>query len=234
MAQTLFPKIMNGFEQHPIIDHEVLPRSIRATTPERNDPPIISSYLREWKMRSHRLLFCPGELDREVQDSLSDLQQLENLMESEMTIEPPLQFKEEEWRRSLLRARQAQVPTSDLTCEFVNCRESPHTSGGNDHFYWTWYKKSSRMRKSWGEQCRSNLDWEWNPSRSLKNLFKIEDSLEVTINEPRSNPPNVVHICYTTEAGELKYMTYYPGSSGKDVASDCKAEILADSSLCGV
>lgn len=124
-----------------------------------------------------------------------------------MTIEPPLQLEEEEWRQSLLRARQAQVPTSDLTCEFVNCRESPHTSDENDYFYWRWYKRYSRMRKSWGEHCRSNLDWEWDPSSSLEHLFKIEDSLEVTINEPRSYPPNMVHVRYTTEAGEVKYET---------------------------
>lgn len=205
MAQTLFPKIMNGFEQHPIIDHEVLPRSIRATTRERHDPPIISSYLKEWKMRSYRLLFCPGELEREVQDNLSDLQR--NSVQSEKTSKPPLQSEEEEsWRQSLLRARQAQAPTNDLTCEFMNCRENPHSYDSNDYFYWRWYKRHSQMRKSWGEHCRSSLDWEWNPSRSLKHLFKIGDSLEVTINETRSNPPKVVHVCYTTEAGEVKYV----------------------------
>ena len=75
------------------------------------------------------------------------------------------------------------------------------------------------MRNIWGQVLRSNFDWDWDLSGSLKRLFKIDtplqgklsltgNNLDVSIATRCDGPPKEIRVAYMTETGETKYQTY--------------------------
>ena len=81
------------------------------------------------------------------------------------------------------------------------------------------------MRNRWGQVLRSNLDWDWDLSSSLKRLFKIDtplqgklsltgNNLDVSIATRCDGPPKEIRVAYKTETGETTYQTYIlPGNA---------------------
>lgn len=62
-------------------------------------------------------------------------------------------------------------------------------NSSNDRYWassnWIRYKASCKARHAWGEYLRSNFDWDWNPSQSLKQVFR-----EQALNAHRDNEPD--------------------------------------------
>ena len=71
-----------------------------------------------------------------------------------------------EWERKLLRslegARRAQCREDIFPEEILE-----------DLLPWNDHVNSVRAKHSWGQYVRSNLDWDWDPSKSLHQLFKL-------------------------------------------------------------
>lgn len=165
---------------------------------------------------------------------------------------PPEEKSKEEWQRSLDRARSVPVVENDLTREYLEARQVSYVDP-TTLCYWKGYKKLQRKRHRMGEYCRSNLDWDWDLSSSLKRLFRIDrprsssrpegavhqgdkgvptihrgingGTLEVSIHEKAPNVlEKVVRIRYETEAGEVRYKTFHAEPSVEDVTSGAGAD----------
>lgn len=135
-----------------------------------------------------------------------------------------------------------------MTSEFLYARDYPHWSNGKVDFgRWRFYKERCRDRRILGELCRSNLDWDWDPSSSLQRLFKIDKpkkaqnregttqekvypatihdsgfdkgTSDVVILEKGPSVQDKVRIWYETETGEVKYKTFVVYESVKDIVS---------------
>lgn len=146
---------------------QTFPRRIRKTTRERNDPVIMKSYCRICTTRTRRLLTSPTELRREAGESMA---QKYGALPNALVDQPFKEKSEEEWQRSFDHAQN--VPVIDLTREFLEARKLAYWHPDS---LWSWkrYKMLQQKRHRMGEYCRSNLDWDWDLSSSLKRLFKI-------------------------------------------------------------
>lgn len=162
----------------------------------------------------------------------------------------PEKKSEEEWQRSLDRARSVSVVENDVTRRFLEARQA---KGWFPTLEWKCYKKLQRKRHRMEEYCRSNLDWDWDPSSCLKRLFRIDrprsssrtegaghlgdkgvptihrgingGTLEVSIPEKAPNVlEKVVRVRYKTEAGEVRYKTFHAEPSVEDVTSGAGAD----------
>lgn len=168
----LSPRLMTHVKYGTMCNLNVFPRRVRNTTPEGTDPIILQSYLSICTARTRRLLASPDELRREV----GDLMELKySTLSYSMDVPPFEKRREGECQHSLDRARSVPVVENDLTTEFLSARSNPHWTGySNGYGRWEYYKTLQRKRHRMGEYCRSNLDWDWATSGSLKRLFKID------------------------------------------------------------
>lgn len=112
---------------------------------------------------------------------------------------------------SLDRARQVQVCENKVTEEFIHSRDD-EDSGVVE---WLQYRGWHHTRRLWSEELRSNLDWDWDLSSSLKHLFKEDkDPLQATSRlspnafglsvSALSNGPHITVFIESTNANTLE------------------------------
>ena len=127
-------------------------------------------------------------------------------------------WSEEKLQHSLNRAQQAHVSRNKSSKEFRNARITDD-SDENPYWYWRLYKRRCHWRHKWDQFLRSNLDWDWDLSSSLKKLFKIDspphgqpslkgDSLDLLITTDCDGPPKEIRVAYKTKDGEIRYQAY--------------------------
>lgn len=169
--ENLFPRFISHVNKRKsVFDLNVLPRRIRNTTPNGDDPLIFQSCLNLSTTRTRRLLASPDELRRESGDSIK----LGYDSFSDGMYNPSSEEKsEEELRHSHRRAQCTPVIENTTTGEFLCYRDNPHWES-NDFKSWGYYNNIRVMRHHTSEYCRSNLDWTWDTACSLKHLFRID------------------------------------------------------------
>lgn len=216
-----------------VVDPTILPRRVRAITSNASELPVLLSYRDSWSGRSRRLLASLDELEREIRDCSSSFGYASLRSESGGSPRDEV-WNESQMQDSLQRARQATVRENNKTREFLRARGERKGDECDDLWRWMWYKKTRRLRRTWGELLRSNMDWDWDTASSLKRLFRTEDEgkarlgvrqctsnyeafnshlLEVSIEEPPLIVPEVIRLRYKTKTGEVAFKTFYAGSS---------------------
>lgn len=147
------------------------PRKVFDTVDRYGDPPILRNYAKMYidasVKRTCRLLTSFDELKHELRCSVSSA---EFASPSGLPYPIPPEETYESLLSSLNRARQVQVVKNDLTWDFILSRDIEQV-GVND---WLQYRDDLHTRRLWSEEFRSNLDWDWDPSSSLKRLFEVE------------------------------------------------------------
>ena len=209
-CENWFPKTF-AQSKEPILASIVLPRRVRTTKPSIENPPIIIGYIRDWIPRSRQLTSSLDEIEREAQESTRSTTRITL---PDCTNQ---RSEEEQWQRSLIGAQRAQVEVNSLTWEFtVGRKDEPNA------WYWdTWkyYFRNCQIRRRWAEILRSNLCWDWDTSRSLKRLFKIEKTvaprgetkravLHASFAIKKESLVKEIQIPYETEAGEIRYRVF--------------------------
>lgn len=182
--------------------------------------------MRRYKHRSARLLSSFGEVYWEILDSTLRCRY------PVTKIDEIKEHSSEGWeigaRRTLYRARQVQVSEDEVTKEFRDARSEFWEMGHRKTLdVWDNYKHYCHRRNTWAPYFRSNLDWDWDISGSLKRLYKFDNPTQpvtnhrpstdiaadgtrwnITARDSQKDIPVEVRIIYTTETGETQYMTF--------------------------
>lgn len=152
----------------------VYPRKIFQTVDRYADPPILRNYIKMYVdasvKRTCRLLTSFDELKHELRCSVSNAEYA-----SPSGLPHPIAPVEgyDSLLSSLDRAQQVQVCENKVTEEFIHSRDEVAE--------WSQYRRWHHTRRLWSEEFRSNLDWDWDLSSSLKHLFKEDkDPLQAT------------------------------------------------------
>lgn len=227
----LFPLLRDKIQYWKTIDGLALPRRVRAKSSETDIPLHLRNYIELCILRSRRLLASSDELRREAWDTRKIDHDTFQLGIKNPTF---VEESEDDLLHSLSRARQIEVVWSDLTSEFLDSRDYPHWQNGKANYgRWRFYKECCRSRRVTGELCRSNLDWDWDLSISLKRLFRFdglkkalnpetamqaeilqtasgvnEGTSDVFILKKGSGVQDKVRIWYEDEFGEVKHKTF--------------------------
>lgn len=218
---------------------EVLPRRIRATIDEFNAQPAFRSIIAQSSQRTMRLIRSSQELEREILDTHSthSVEQTDSVRKGDCQ-----GWSEDKWQKSFKQAMEIHVDENDLTKDF---RQAQNTDLTDLMYWWKQYKEHRQTRSIWGEYFRSNLDWNWDPSGSLKCLFRLPTGwspsrkkdivpstvavgdeaapggiLDISIGRCSGEPIREVRVKYETETGETRYRTFLHCPSLEDVALD--------------
>lgn len=164
-TRMIFHQSVSRVDKVSVISRDVLPRRIRT-----NAVDLIQVFRHNTdasRRRALRFLSSSEELEREIQDSAR-----------KETSKSPLcliatddeALSIEKLQNTLQQAQKVHASGGPLTEEFVSAR----FAGMERMQVWKEYKEHCQMRHTWGEYFRSNLDWDWDPSHSLKDLYGIE------------------------------------------------------------
>ena len=175
-------------------------------------------FARRWIARSRQLLSSFDDLEREARRDIPCIPS--NRCETQS-----FDLTEQKIRYSLDCAQQVHIDENESAREFSFAR----TRDWEDDPYYLWrsYKHNCHWRHKWGQVLRSNLDWDWNPSSSLKRLFKIDtplqgqlsligNDLEVSIATEYEDLPKEIRVAYRTKDGEIRCRTYNIAPSGEE------------------
>lgn len=198
------------------------PRRIKDATPFSG----FRSLERELRVRSMKLLSL-DELKTEVQRKTSTGSGVDP---QEVLTIPMSKWSDNKIYRSFLRARQVYDHKKEIKESIEDgLQQAINKKGTADDFHvffsthhlehWKTYLVHSRMRSKWGEYLRCNMDWDWDLSRSLKNLFQAEDPMSVSYTAAQTSIPKQVRVLYNTETGKARYRTFYAGPSEEDVSA---------------
>lgn len=189
--------------------------------------------------RAVRLLESAEELERAVLNSyvICEAARFYTLQKGDCR-----EWSEVRWQRSLDSAKKMEAEESDRTKEFRLARKYGLTDPISG---WKRYKRLCQLRSVWGEYLRSDLNWDWDPSGSLKHLFRLppgyapsrkkdivlltvivgdqaaqDGVLDVSIGRSSGEPIRKVRVKYETETGETRYRTFLHCSSLEDASLD--------------
>lgn len=174
------------------------------TVDRYGDPPILRNYAKMYidasVKRTCRLLTSFDELKHELRCSVSSAE-----FASPSGLPYPVPIAPAKTYESLLsslnRARQVQVCENDLTQDFILSRNIEQL-GAND---WIQYTNDRQTRRLWSEEFRSNLDWDWDPSSSLKRLFEVDRESTPNISVSAvANGPHITVFISSSHANTLE------------------------------
>lgn len=199
--------------------------------------------MRRYKHRSARLLSSFGEVYWEILDSTLRCRY------PVTKIDEIKEHSSEGWeigaRRTLYRARQVQVSEDEVTKEFRDARSEFWEMGHRKTLdVWDNYKHYCHRRNTWAPYFRSNFDWDWDISGSLKRLYKFDNPTQpvtnhrpptdiaadgtrwnITASDSQKDIPVEVRIIYTTETGETQYMTFSRDVKSTKVSTGVRASV---------
>lgn len=194
------------------------PRKILDTVDRYGDPPILRNYAKMYidasVKRTYRLLTSFDELKHELRCSVSSAE-----FASPSGLPDPRAPVEtyESLLSSLNRARQVQVVKNDLTLDFILSRDIDQL-GVND---WLEYRGDLHTRRLWSEEFRSNLDWDWDPSSSLKRLFEVDRESTPNISVSAvANGPHITVFISSSHANTLEKVDVRIASVSEDSKKD--------------
>lgn len=199
--------------------------------------------------RTIRLLASLSELHWEVWDSTLRNQPSVSQIEHEDVAD--IEQREDKAEHEICAARRVEVPHNELTEEF-RILVSEHSGLDEDGIQiprhqrllrWIRYKEERKIRNEWALLLSSNLDWDWDPSESLRYLYQInipdlptdipipvshiatvdadgvQDGvwiLETQLPQTISEMPKKLRIRYRSIIGEIRYMEYTCPSEDPD------------------
>lgn len=188
------------------------------TVDRYGDPPILRNYAKMYidasVKRTYRLLTSFDELKHELRCSVSNAE-----FASPSGLPDPRAPVEtyESLLSSLNRARQVQVVKNDLTLDFILSRDIDQL-GVND---WLEYRGDLHTRRLWSEEFRSNLDWDWDPSSSLKRLFEVDRESTPNISVSAvANGPHITVFISSSHANTLEKVDVRIASVSEDSKKD--------------
>lgn len=165
-TRILFHQSVSRVDKVSVIARDVLPRRIRTEVVDLIQ--VFHHNLDAYRRRALRLVSSSEELEREIRDNAWKEAKSESPLDLITPDDEALSI--ERLQYSLLKAQQVQA-RGPLTEEFVSAR----FAGMERMQAWKEYKEHCQLRHTWGEYFRSNLDWDWDPSHSLKHLYGIEE-----------------------------------------------------------
>ena len=101
-------------------------------------------------------------------------------------------------------------------------------------FEWQQYQEKRVNRRHWGQAMLCNLDWDWDPSASLRRMFSVRVSDERKVSSPKTTfsvngekgttwtlksptlhtcMPKEIRVAYETETGDIRYRTFLADSN---------------------
>lgn len=202
------------------MDLATYPRKILKTLDMYADPPILRNYAKTYidasVKRTCRLLTSFNELKHELRCSVSSAE-----FASPSGLPYPVPIAPAKTYESLLsslnRARQVQVCENDLTQDFIFSRNIEQL-GVND---WIQYTNDRQTRRLWSEEFRSNLDWDWDPSSSLKRLFEVDRESTPNISVSAvANGPHITVFISSSHANTLEKVDVRIASVSEDSKKD--------------
>lgn len=161
VLQQLFPDCVSYSRALPVVYSAMFPRRVR--TGSKKVPAPFKELTVAVTRKTVQLLLSKDELERETRMSLN-----KSLMERKGTIG--------HWDQSLLRtlesAQAADVPTNNLTREFLLARKRMERETLETQVSrWSAFCWRCRARHSWDQYFRSDLDWDSDASSFLHSLF---------------------------------------------------------------
>lgn len=212
------PGLLTPIYDEPVMHFTTYPRKIFDTVDQYADPPILRNYVKMYVdasvKRTCQLLTSFDELKHELRCSVSSAE-FASPSELPFPIVPVQDY--DTLLSSLNRARQVQVCENDLTRDFVLSRDIEQ-SGVDD---WMQYRGDICTRRLWGEELRSNLDWDWDPSISLKRLFEVERESTPNISVSAvANGPHITVFISSSHANTLEKVDVRIASISEDSKKD--------------
>ena len=170
-----------------IIAVDSLPRRVRhaiQSSSSHGGPQIIRGYTTTWISLSRRFLLSLDELKIEVRHGTPAVKRFTASTSTKRDLDSNRTDPDRQPSSSASGlAQRARVCKSDLTEEFLSAR-GKHRFGMEYLFEWQQYQEKRVNRRHWGQAMLCNLDWDWDPSASLRRMFSVRVDDERKVSSP--------------------------------------------------